>query len=270
MLTKHPPYLAATAESWDSTLNRFTDISGNGRHGTLVGGTAAQGTVAGHGAAINVPFVGGTTATQTRWPAGSVPSTFTICSVTRYMSTSGSPQKRILQSASGNWLHGHWGDAGGSGHPGATFYEGSGNHKDDPVTAYTKLGMTSRTDWVVTCGRNTRVSGKVGTMANGVTTSVAEGGAGNKQLAINIADRNPEKSDWQLSRLYVWNSHLPDDAFVAMSDYLMDFLAGSGGAMTCSTRPAGKPTNPPPSFPTTPSLSLLCRKHGATCSTLLM
>jgi len=172
VLTKHPPYLAATAESWDSTLNRFTDISGNGRHGTLVGGTAAQGTVAGHGAAINVPFVGGTTATQIRWPAGSVPSTFTICSVTRYTSTSG--QFRILQSASGNWLHGHHGSKVGS-----TYYEGSSaNLNRDPVNNLAKLGMTSRTDWVVTCGRNTGVSGKVGTMANGVTTSVAEGGAG--------------------------------------------------------------------------------------------
>ena len=224
----HPPYLAATAESWDSTLNRFTDVSGNGRHGTLAGGTAQQGTGAGHGAAVNVPFVGGTTATQIQWPVGSIPSTFTVCSVTRYTSTSNAAaQERILQSTAGNWLHGHWG-AGGWGTPGATSYGGaSGNYGTPPVNNFANLGMASRTDWVVTCGRNTVVAGQVGTMANGVTTSTATGGTGNQQLAINLQSGGSEFSDWQLSRVYVWDSHLPDDVFYAVSNYLRGSLAGN-------------------------------------------
>jgi len=218
----HPPYLAATAEGWDSTLNRFTDMSGNGRHGTLVAGTAQQGTVAGHGASVNVPFVGGTQATQIQWPEGSIPSTFTVCSVTRYTSTDGNLQHKILQAVSGGWCHGHWGNGDtGVGHPGAVEYGPAGNLRDDPVDDYTKLVMTSRTDWVVMCGRNTDVSGQVGTMANGVTTSTAEGGTGNVQLGINIvtiSDQSHEISDWQLSRVYVWDSHLPDDVFYARKD----------------------------------------------------
>ena len=228
----HPPYLAATAEDWDSTLNRFTDMSGNGRHGTLVAGTAQQGTVAGHGASVNVPFVGGTQATQIQWPEGSIPSTFTVCSVTRYTSTDGNLQHKILQAVSGGWCHGHWGNgATGVGHPGAVEYGPAGNLQDDPVDDYTNFGMTSRTDWVVMCGRNTDVSGQVGTMANGVTTSTAEGGTGNVQLGINIVTisaNSHEISDWQLSRVYVWDSHLPDDVFYAVSNYLRGSLVGNG------------------------------------------
>ena len=362
----HPPYLAATAESWDSTLNRFTDVSGNGRHGTLVGGTAEQGTVAGHGplrclgekcfryfttnlnwqdarqeclehgsdlaapttqeendflnsngfqgwigwndiasegswtsasgdalvsytrwyAGIgepnnaggdedcvamdnlgnwydlpcsdpstvrtficekqgpdtDVPFVGGTVATQIQWPVGSIPPTFTICSVTRYTSTSSNLQQRLLVSQTGNWLHGHWGYTQ-AGIPGATYYDGAGNLEQHPVDDYTKLGMKSRTDWVVTCGRNTLTPGWVSTMANGVTTSTASGGSGNQQLAINLGSVTNEYSGWQLSRVYVWDYHLPDAVFFDVSDYLMDSLAGDGPEnpfMTCVACEAGK------------------------------
>ena len=159
----------ATAEGWDATNQRFEDMSGNGRHGVLTGGTVDQGSscpsdfpyqssvepaacfntdadaAAGTGpcgswctrdvticggdcgcgansgrmCSAGIPFVGGTTTTTIEWPAGSIPATFTICSITRVLP--GSPAGRVLTAGDANWLHGHWSSA-----PGATYYVTAG------------------------------------------------------------------------------------------------------------------------------------------------
>ncbi len=85
-LDRYPAtYLAATAGSWDQSANMFQDISGNRRVGRVAAGSTSTGVLAanGAGAGISVPFVGGTTSTQILWGQLSVPSTFTICSITR-------------------------------------------------------------------------------------------------------------------------------------------------------------------------------------------
>jgi hypothetical protein len=203
----------------------FRDVSGNGRVGQLTAGSVSVGTVAvnGAGGGISIPYVGGTTSTQINWGNASIPSTFTICSITRY---SGVLKERILGSSNLNWVHGHWGRAGAPQSAGATYYYTDVNveHKITPTT-----------NWVVACGRNVAVgSGKVGTIINGVTTSTGMGGKGNCDLSIgtyctkNTCDgvyEHPETSDWQLSRLYVWDSHLSDDVFAQVSSELNQYLA---------------------------------------------
>ena len=114
-----PPYLVARAEDWNASQSHFADASGNGRHGVLTAGSVSTGTVAGNGAQISVPFVGGSNSTVIQWPTSSVPTTFTICSITRY--TGSGPHARLLVCP-GNWLHGHW-----NSQIGATYYEGAGD-----------------------------------------------------------------------------------------------------------------------------------------------
>ena len=116
ILNVYPAYLVATAEGWNSSQGRFMDLSGNGRVGTLGAGAVSVGSVTGNGAGRPVPYVGGTTGTQISWGAASIPSTFTICSITRY---SGTAKARILQCRESNWLHGHH---GGGGNAGGTYY----------------------------------------------------------------------------------------------------------------------------------------------------
>ncbi len=67
---------------------------------------------------------------------------------------------------------------------------------------------------------------------NGVTTAGAGGGAGNALLNIN---KNTEPSDWQLSRLYVWNRHLSNTEFVDASAMLNSYVAGveSSSCLAC-------------------------------------
>jgi hypothetical protein len=123
------PYLVATAEGWDSVNNRFHDASGNGRHGTLTAGSVTAGSASGNGASINVPFVGGSTATKIEWPVGSIPSTFTLCSITRYTSSVRERQQRILAGKTGNFIHGHWGHGAGSPGVGTVYYAPAGKHE---------------------------------------------------------------------------------------------------------------------------------------------
>jgi hypothetical protein len=118
ILNLYPAYLVASAESWDSSQQRFLDLSGSGRVGTLQAGAFSVGNVTGNGAGWSVPYVAGTTGTQFSWGAASMPLTFTICSITRY---SGAAKRRILHCKEKNWLHGHWmGNAG-------TYYDDGGN-----------------------------------------------------------------------------------------------------------------------------------------------
>jgi hypothetical protein len=92
-LNLYPAYLVAAAESWDSSQQRFLDLSRSGRVGMLQTGAVSIGSLTGNGAFWSVPYVGGTTGTQFSWGAASIPSNFTICSITRY---SGVAKRRIL------------------------------------------------------------------------------------------------------------------------------------------------------------------------------
>jgi hypothetical protein len=218
ILNLYPAYLMASAESWNPSQQRFMDLSGNGRVGTLQAGAVSVGSVSGNGADRPIPYVGGTTGTQISWGAASIPSTFTICSITRY---SGAEKQRILVCRDRDWLHGHFGYYG-TKYAGATYYTGPGE------VQYT---ISPNTNWVVACGRNIQTPGSAGTIINGVVTSTAKGGAGNCELTIN---QEPsfilvESSDWQLSKLYVWNTHLPDSLFAQASSRLVQYLNGFAG-----------------------------------------
>jgi hypothetical protein len=74
----------------------------------------------------------------------------------------------------------------------------------------------------------------VGTIINGVLTSTAEGGTGNCELTINMYGPS-DNSDWQLSKLYVWNTHLPDAVFADASARLNSYLQGASVLLSRST-----------------------------------
>jgi hypothetical protein len=223
ILNLYPAYLMASAESWNPSQGRFMDLSGNGRVGTLQAGEVIVGSVTGNGAVrfSGVPYVGGNRGTRISWGEESIPSTFTICSITRYSGAWWGAKQRILQCKDRNWMHGHYGYYHNPW-AGATCYGGPGELQ------YT---ITPDTNWVVACGRNIQTPGSAGTIINGVVTSTAEGGDGNCELTINLDQWGEElywRSDWQLSKLYVWNTHLPDSLFAQASSGLVQYLNGVG------------------------------------------
>ena len=189
--------------------------------------TATKGTVTGNGAAGAVAFVGGNINTKMQWGPLSVPLAFTICSVTRY---SGANKMQILGCngntlGNANFIHGHVG-----GIAGATLY---GLGRDS--TNLNPTSISPNTNWIVACGRNTITANTVSVLVNEVERSSAMDGVGACALGIN--QDASARSDWQLSKLYIWDYHLSDEKFDMASSFLnAELFSGrkSGECFACA------------------------------------
>jgi hypothetical protein len=151
-------------------------------------------TASGDGAANAVAFISGTTATILEWPANSVPTTFTVCSVTRY---TGGTRNRILQCDGMNWAHGHYG-----GDRGVAYYN---SPRKTAFPAEDSVGVVD--DWLVMCGTNdagVAVPGNI--ILDQDEIAVANGGSGGCQLAITTYGSEP--SDWALHSVLIWDYSL--------------------------------------------------------------
>jgi len=149
-------------------------------------------TASGDGAANAVTFISGTTATKMLWPESSIPSTFTVCSVTRYTGGEGG---RILNcnrspTQSVNWLHGHY-----SSKRGVAYYSGW-------TTSESNQGV--RDDWLVMCGTNAVVPKPGNIILDQDSIGSADGGRGSCRLNIGYN----QASDWALHSLLIWDYSL--------------------------------------------------------------
>ena len=189
------------------------DMTSNGRNGTTVNITS--GSASGNGASVSIPYIKGTPTSTVVFPTGSIPTQYTIASLTRF-ETTGS-KHRILQGT-GNWLHGHYG-LGGNGANGTAFYEGW-------RTAQTYTGQSA--GWVNFVATNgiTGYTIPNNIIYNGTAVSNALGGTGNKQLAINCLGICPEEtSDFQFSQLIIWDQVLTPAELIVVSTALTTYLS---------------------------------------------
>ena len=148
----------------------------------------------GGGVANAVTFIRGTTATKMLWPESSLPSTFTFCSVTRYV---GHTRRRILtcigsptQFPNANWLHGHTQSKRGVAWYYHT-YTSSVNHGD-------------RDDWLVMCGTNAGATAPGNMIIDQDEIGTGNGGSGSGRLNIGYF----EPSDWALHSVLIWDYSL--------------------------------------------------------------
>ena len=157
LLVTYPAYGAYSAAAFDGITMR--DLSGNSRDATVttVPGSVSVRTTSGGGASNFVTVLAGGPSSKALWPGRSIPSTFTICSVTRYGYT-GSTFRRILTGgtlASSDWFHGH-----GRGYRGVAKYGVSrSDGSSDPFGFATTMwgpweSKPSWGDWLVMCGTN--------------------------------------------------------------------------------------------------------------------
>jgi hypothetical protein len=152
----------------------------------------ATATVSGDGAANAVAHITGTTSTKMLWPEDSIPTTFTVCSVTRY---TGGSRGRILNclnspSQSLNWLHGH----GPPSSRGIAFYgaaKRSGN-----------VGNVD--DWLVMCGTNAGATAPGNIILDQSEIGTTDGGDGGGRLNIGYY----ENSNWALHSVLIWDYSL--------------------------------------------------------------
>jgi hypothetical protein len=201
-----PPWGIYDADKWNSSTNVLPDIRGWSRDATS-GGTITKGSGAGNGATSAVAYITGSTASSLTWPSGSIPTNFTICSVTRY---TGGTSRRILNGTS-NWLHGHW-----SGNRGVCYYEGWKTNS---------TGVGTLNNWLVCCGKNSG-STPNNILLDSVASGTATGGASNQQLFINAGGGNyGETTDFQLSYLIIWDQILTDAEMLTTSNALLYYLS---------------------------------------------
>ena len=199
------PWGAYFADDWSGTT--LLDSSGNSRHATTSSGNITKTTGSGNGATGNITYIYGGTSSTISWPNGSIPANFTILSLTRY---NGSTKKRILDSSTINWLHGHWGysDYSGGGR-GRIYY-------NTWLTENSSTPFGNLDDWLCCIGKNGGTNPN-NILLDGTPRGIGTGGTGNSTLRIN---GNGEPSDWALSAVIIYDSHLSDAHMVKLNNFI--------------------------------------------------
>jgi len=180
----------------------------------------------GNGANVAVHYVEGDTGARLQWVAGSIPASFTVCSVTRYSGANTSNILGCVQNNAGplNWIHGHR-----TGHAGF-FYYGGDVHSDNQTQEH----LPVNTVWVAMCGTNILDPNRPGIIVNNFVKTQGLGGDGGCALGINHDDQ----SEWQLSKLYIWNYHLSTSDFVFVASQLHSHITSGIPGRMCEACPA--------------------------------
>ena len=204
VLIDKKPWAVYFAENFANSI--FFDSSGNNRHATTTG-TITKLTGSGNGASGSITYLLGNTASTISFPTGSIPSTFTILSLSRY---NGGMRRRILCSAgAGNWLHCHW-----NGNRGVSHYDGW-------ITSSTGIGTVD--NWATMVSKNSGTTpGNI--IVDGSARGIATGGSGGYNLGINN-NIYGETSDWALSCVMIWNQALTDAEMVTLNTIVANYLS---------------------------------------------
>jgi hypothetical protein len=206
------------------------DYTGNGNHATMTSGVTTN-TAITNGSFSSVSYVSGNTTDKITWPIGSIPSTYTICSISSYKSGSANNGRILVGSVNSgvNWLHGHHGT-----HEGVAYY-GAWNTQS-AITA-----ISPNTNWVVMCGKNVG-STPNNILANSQPIGTVSGGTGGITLCVNDGlDENGnnsanEQSDFQVSQVMIWDTALTDASMTYVSTVMQNYL--NTGQMICPWLPS--------------------------------
>ena len=205
-------YAHFTPDSYGkSQLGQWDDASGNGRHSVSVTGhiTKDFGVGSSGSPSANIFYLKGASDSSILFGSASIPTEFTICSLTRY---AGATRGQILTAADKDWFHGH-----SDGKAGLAFY---GSWLTDPEKTEAKPA-----EWLVMCGQN---AFDPIVLANGMEVEKGSGGSGYAQLSINQGQEASEKSDWAVHGLTVWSRHLSRDEITAASTTYLRYLEDGG------------------------------------------
>jgi hypothetical protein len=199
LLIDKKPWGRYSASSWSGTT--LTELGGTvSRNATTSG--VVNGTSTGNGANAPVTYLTGSRIDSILWTSGSIPSIFTIFSITRYIE--GGDQQRILQGTNNNWMHGHW-----------DTFRGICNYRKF-VTPYSNTGVKS--DWLECGGTNSNiVNVPNNVLVDGVPIGTARGlSTADDILSINEYD---QPSDFGFDQALTANE------MTIVSDALMNYLA---------------------------------------------
>ena len=210
------PWGAYRAGHASNTSNSIYDFTGNGRNATISGTAIVNATTSGNGASASIPYFTGTTGTTITWPSGSIPTTFTICSITRYSSIPTTSYARVLNGST-NFIHGHYKTTVGT-YTGVAYYEGWETLDNNTV-------LSTATDWLVMCGTNTTASTPTIILANGTSVGNSNGGTGGGGYLTINAGAYPEPSNFAFNHTLIWNQALTLSQMQTISTALLSYLS---------------------------------------------
>ena len=222
-------YAHYTMDSWErSGPQQWDDISGNGLHAVTSKGAVRVGVRnPSHGAQSFQNFLYGGKTDGMKFPANSIPTYFTICSVSRMSVMS---EGSILDSADiANWAHGHYG-----GHPAQAWYGTVQFQTDagvDKDGGHTWDGLRiEEDDWIIMCGQNKEENSVF--LANGVNTGKTSGGYGGGQLTINHGKVGLMRgySQWEILEVAIWDFFLSPFEIKSVMMYYQHILRDGSSA----------------------------------------
>jgi hypothetical protein len=163
-------------------------------------------------------YIYGETNSYIKFPLNSISSNFTICSVTRYNSNKNN--NKILQAFdnSRQFYHGHY-----KNKIGVIEYDGFEFAKYAPTT-------DPLTSWVVTCAKNSNSYNNVLINNNNYDLVINSDYTKTQKLPniltinINKNSDSSQNSDWALSYILIWDSHLTDTEMNLVSNALDNYV----------------------------------------------
>jgi len=208
------------AGNYNSVTNELPDLNGN----PLRNIKSNMITNVKYDNSSSIPFLYGNKNSFIIFPENSINSNFTICSITKYTSTDPNNNNKIFQSIGPylqDFYHGHYKNK--KGVVSYNDYEFSkGFPTNSPVNS-----------WVVTCAKNTNSTNpSENVIINGVSCGLSiEPEYTEKDinrpistLTINFDGKYNYNSEWALSYLLIWDSHLSDIELKNVSTALNRFL----------------------------------------------
>ena len=240
-----PSYGWYSAEYYSGTQNILWDRSGKNNNAVTNGVTL--GTGSGNGATSSgVTYLTGGTSSSILWPAQSIPASFTICGLTRYLA--GGTNQLILTS-----VNNIGSDCGWGCHCTLAFYCGHYNPTSNNANAergfvyqsetVTGTSLGTLTDWLVVCtsskGANTFIDGVSFSTGNAICINNPVG-----TLSIN-KNAAGYQSSFGYSQLMIWNSVLTTAQVQAASAMLISYLSTGIYANFPSAEPSYAPTPAP-------------------------
>ena len=250
-----PSYGWYSAEYYSGTQNTLWDRSGQNNNAVTNGVTLGAGS--GNGATSSgVTYLTGGTSSSILWPSQSIPASFTMCGITRYLA--GGTNQLILTSTNNDQGGCGWcgcnGVNGYSNYPRyLTYYCGHYNPTTNNANAQrgvvfqngwatNQANVGTLTDWLVVCtstmGANTLING----VSSSITTSCVQSPGGT--LSIN-KNSGGFQSSFGYSQLMIWNSVLTTAQVQAASTMLMSYLSTGIYANFPSAEPSYAPTPAP-------------------------
>ena len=211
------PWGAYIAGHSNNTPTSLYDFTGNKRDAIISGCSFSSGS--GNGATASIPFISGGTTNTITWPLGSLPPTYTLCSITRVI---GATTSRVFDGKVNNILHGHLANKSGVAH--------YGTWVTPNITS--SIYAPNLNNWLVMCGTNSSSNGIPNNVyVNGNATGIQNGLIqSNDTLTINNGGYKSEASSFAFSAVFIWDTGLTSTQLSQMSTILLKYL--STGAIT--------------------------------------